>query len=168
MTDVTLKNVDASLETRPTLSRERELHVAIVYQAIQDACEFTTRFNCDKDRIDARNWLLIPNSDFNTVCDLAGLDPDSTRAHAGKIIADADSIMKDRPARKATSTQRFYEHGGKRLNISGWSRKLGVCNGSISRRLSKGMPFEDIVKLIKQEKIKKRPRNKQERTQHSL
>lgn len=41
---------------------------------------------------EARDYLTIPNRDFNEVCHLAGLDPVAIRERAIRLIANAPSI----------------------------------------------------------------------------
>lgn len=75
-------------------SGAKSLWNSVIAQAIEDA---TSRVNPERsshsqahgDRLRAREWLTIPNRDFDIVCDLAGLEPDCVRAYAAQEIAKA-------------------------------------------------------------------------------
>lgn len=41
----------------------------------------------------------------------------------------------------------FLEYNGKRLTVMQWSRELGIDRNKINRRLKKGLPIEEVLKI---------------------
>ena len=77
--------------TNPTLTHrshgsfadhEPGLWRAVITQALMDAASQSRKSDARRTRHDAMNWLLSDESDFTTVCDNAGLDPDYVRGRA--------------------------------------------------------------------------------------
>lgn len=55
---------------------------AVITQALMDAASQSRKSDARRSRTDALTWLLSNDSDFETVCDNAGLDPDYVRTRA--------------------------------------------------------------------------------------
>lgn len=56
----------------------------------------------------ARNYITVPNKDFNEVCHLAGVDPQAVRERLGPMIAAAlspDELAYRRRTRTASQTE---------------------------------------------------------------
>jgi hypothetical protein len=84
-----------------THTHERDLWLAVIEQAANDALwldrapekPITTSHNDEKRRRDvaagvrARRWFLENGSDYQRVCDMAGVCPDATRATLKKLLA---------------------------------------------------------------------------------
>jgi len=71
--------------------RERTLYLAVILQALLDATVSATVVSSSDINIvhrQANTWFFSPakSSDFESVCDLAGIDPDYTRTLAYKVI----------------------------------------------------------------------------------
>jgi hypothetical protein len=67
---------------------------SVILQAIDDATHWISvernsydRLNADRER--AREWLTTPSDDFDTVCNLAGLEPSRVRIYAAALIGKA-------------------------------------------------------------------------------
>lgn len=60
-------------------SYERHLWCAVIDLAIADAQSKRTSEQAQREKAEALRWLLVPNKDFDTVCSLAGFDPDAVR-----------------------------------------------------------------------------------------
>lgn len=60
---------------------------AVITQALMDAASQSRKSDAKRSRNDALNWLLSDESDFTTVCDNAGLDPDYVRTRARAALA---------------------------------------------------------------------------------
>jgi hypothetical protein len=78
----------------PQAKGQRRLWNGVLLQAIDDATHWVNpdainylRLSLDVER--AREWLTIPNRDFDQVCALAGIEPCRVRAHAAQEIAKA-------------------------------------------------------------------------------
>ncbi|MFM9889755.1 MAG: hypothetical protein ACKVOE_03790 [Rickettsiales bacterium] len=55
---------------------------AVITQALMDAASQSHKSEARRSRDDAIRWLMSDTSDFETVCDNAGLDPDYVRGRA--------------------------------------------------------------------------------------
>ncbi|RWD50565.1 MAG: hypothetical protein EOS25_06435 [Mesorhizobium sp.] len=125
---------------------ERELWVAVILQATQDGLH-------DKQ---ARDWFL-PSRDFIQVCNLAGLDPEAVAERAADAFrrydqAEADGVKFEiavrAPGRRrgvATRPAVQYEHDGKSLPLSEWSRLTGIKAETIRTRMSFGRSFAEAI-----------------------
>ncbi len=74
-----------------TGERERTLYLAVILQALLDATISSTVVSVSDINVvqrQANTWFFSPSktSDFEDVCDLAGIDPDYTRTLAYKVI----------------------------------------------------------------------------------
>jgi hypothetical protein len=83
-------------------SGQQRLWLCVIQQALQDAVR-----NADQplpnDRMDvlrAREWLTQPSTDLDTVCSLAGLEPDCVRAFAKREIDRAIAHPRQRRVNK--------------------------------------------------------------------
>lgn len=68
----------------------------VLMQAIHDATAAPKSgkrnvMTCFREIELARNYLTIPNRDFNEVCHMAGLEPEAVRERAIKLIAASPS-----------------------------------------------------------------------------
>jgi hypothetical protein len=71
--------------------QERTLYLAVVLQALLDATSSSSTVSSSDINVvqrQANTWFFSPSksSDFEDVCDLAGIDPDYTRTLAKKVI----------------------------------------------------------------------------------
>lgn len=66
---------------------EPALWRAVITQALMDAASQSRKTDAQRSRHDALNWLLSNDSDLETVCDNAGLDPDYVRTKARAALA---------------------------------------------------------------------------------
>jgi len=90
-------------QTTVPLNGAHSLWNSVIAQAIDDATHWiNTDFASHKilhlNRSRARKWLT-PSDDFDTVCNLAGLEPHRVRAYAEREIAKANA---NPPKRKRT------------------------------------------------------------------
>lgn len=60
---------------------------AVITQALMDAASQSRKSEAKRTRSDALHWLLGEGTDFETVCDNAGLDPDYVRTRARRALA---------------------------------------------------------------------------------
>lgn len=60
---------------------------AVITQALMDAASRSRKSELRRTRNDALRWLLDDSSDFELVCDNAGLDPDYVRSRARLALA---------------------------------------------------------------------------------
>lgn len=81
------------------MSGEQQLWAAVLQNAIDDARGTVTGEGsrrasaCETSR--AREWLTKPNRDFNTVCYLAGLDPEAVRERVIARFAQRPGVGSD-------------------------------------------------------------------------
>lgn len=61
---------------------EPSLWRAVIAQALMDALSKSRKMEARRSRMDALAWLLDNGSDFEAVCDHAGLDPSYVRGRA--------------------------------------------------------------------------------------
>ena len=98
--------------TRPASSPERDLWIAIIFQAMRDASmlhELEERHkrlgNSDKKRLyhlerdlqaarEAMRWLTKPSADLTEVCLMAGIEESSILARSEKFLAGDFEFMK--------------------------------------------------------------------------
>ncbi len=87
-------------------SPERALFRAVIEQALRDACLEVSKHKTPAPNVkmkyhrkmkrqeileardDARKWLLNPNTDFQEICDLAGVRPELVRRVAEDLKAN--------------------------------------------------------------------------------
>lgn len=60
---------------------------AVITQALMDAASQSHKSEARRSRHDALEWLLNEGTDFEVVCDNAGLDPDYVRSRARQALA---------------------------------------------------------------------------------
>jgi hypothetical protein len=60
---------------------------AVITQALMDAASASHKPDIKRAKREALSWLLSYSSDFETVCDHAGLDPDYVRGRARIALA---------------------------------------------------------------------------------
>ena len=60
---------------------------AVITQALMDAATQSRKSHAKRAKTDAVKWLTSDASDFETVCDNAGLDPDYVRDNAKRALA---------------------------------------------------------------------------------
>lgn len=129
---------------------ERALWLAVIAQSIEDATSAhvagcNTPATNDKARQEARDWLTIPNNDFNEACALAGLEPSFVRNAAITKINNFDddnpAVMRGAVERKAAEHE---AHQSKHLSFDGitqsieeWALDYGISARTIRDRLYK-------------------------------
>lgn len=88
---------------------DKALWRAVIQQAITDAAQplSTQRRSVRLDQLRTREWLTVPNSDFEDVCGLAELDPSKVRKHALPLIAEAAKNDQPMPQRTRQRRVRF-------------------------------------------------------------
>ena len=60
---------------------------AVITQALMDAASQSLKPDIQRARREALHWLLSSSSDFETVCDHAGMDPSYVRLKARQALA---------------------------------------------------------------------------------
>lgn len=60
---------------------------AVITQALMDAASQSRKSEARRSRHDALHWLLHEGTDFEAVCDHAGLNPDYVRSRARQALA---------------------------------------------------------------------------------
>lgn len=65
---------------------EPGLWKAVITQALMDAATKSHKSEAQKSRREALEWLLGTSSDFEVVCDNAGLDPGYVRGKAAEAV----------------------------------------------------------------------------------
>jgi len=69
---------------------ERSLWCAVILNALNDAggtyIGGSASATVSRLRREARDWLTVPNGDFDAVCHLAGLDPEAAREGAKRAL----------------------------------------------------------------------------------
>lgn len=70
------------LSNKSFADHEAGLWRAVITQALMDAASQSRKSEARRTREDAIRWLMSDTSDFETVCDNAGLDPDYVRGRA--------------------------------------------------------------------------------------
>lgn len=65
---------------------ESALWRAVITQALMDAASRSSKHEAIRNRQEAREWLLGLTSDFESVCDNAGMDPDYVRTEARRAL----------------------------------------------------------------------------------
>lgn len=142
---------------------------AVLTNAIEEAVSGITRgqYSNPKHRIaqiaEARDYILKPNKDFDTVCSLAGLDPEAVRDRIAPQIAAAPSpeqllsdvrrtrvegTAKPKPAPRQRREPLRYSHDGQNLTIAQWSEVSGVRASIIRQRLYEGWHISRAVLKI--------------------
>lgn len=128
----------------------KALWAAVMHQTLIDAVEGVSFPGASPDptvrlrlTTEARNYLTRPNSDFNEVCYLAGLDPVAVRERATQLIAAAplpEELFKQipKPAKHLT-------HGGETHSLSVWARIVGIPANLIRYRLTAGWSVEEAL-----------------------
>lgn len=125
----------------------QNLWMEVLHTAVDDAVNGVRAVGANtEDRIrktvKARRYLTVPNDDFDMVCLLAGLDPEAVRERIKATLAEAptpNELFKGAKVSKGTKPITFK---GVTDSISGWSRRLGVDQSTLSTRLKKGWPLE--------------------------
>ncbi len=65
---------------------EPSLWKAVITQALMDAASRSAKSEAARHKREALSWLLDASSDFETVCDNAGLDPDYVRCRVREAL----------------------------------------------------------------------------------
>lgn len=79
-----------AMDFAPSLSfsdHEPSLWKAVITQALMDAASNSSKSEAGKAKRDAISWLLNESSDFEYVCDNAGLDPAYVRKKVREALA---------------------------------------------------------------------------------
>ena len=71
----------------PFSDHEPSLWKAVITQALMDAASRSAKSEAARHKREALAWLLDKSSDFETVCDNAGLDPDYVRCRVREALA---------------------------------------------------------------------------------
>lgn len=139
----------------------------VLLQAVNDAIRGIKDSNIATTRArliqQARDYITVPNRDFNEVCSLAGLDPEAVRERVAPMIAAAPSPeelanpeaqsrltrpcaaqRQSKPRGPRPSTPR-HTFDGKTMTLSEWSEHLGVRVETLRTRQSKGWPIERVL-----------------------
>lgn len=163
-----------------TCSEEQRLWTEVLILAIDDALHGPPKGNTASasyrfEIIRAREYVTIPNRDFDHVCSLAGLDPEAVRDRLLRQIAKAptvdDILSAPRPVRRihgraesAGKKKRYREpkltesmpmkagskatkhlHNGIAMTIPEWSRETGIKIVTIRARLRNGYTFSEAI-----------------------
>lgn len=74
------------LSNQSFADHEPGLWRAVITQALMDAASRSRKSEARRSREDAIRWLMSDTSDFEAVCDHAGLDPDYVRSRAVQAL----------------------------------------------------------------------------------
>ena len=121
----------------------KELWEAVIRQALTDAA---SRSIDPAESEEARNWLTIPNKDFDLACELANKCPIRTRREAIRTLAELDARPKR--AKRQCKCQRLaktYSFEGQTLTLRQWADVKDLPLTTIRGRLSKGWSLERIL-----------------------
>jgi hypothetical protein len=131
-----------------------KLWEAVVQQAIRDATLTGTTNTSKRAKHDARQWLTIPNRDFDEVCALAGLEPDWIRNNVSELIKRSDiQPPREKGGRKAM----VITFNGLTLTLNEWADRCGVCRATLQQRLAKGWSLEKALTTPALRKRKRSP-----------
>lgn len=123
------------------------LWMQVLHAAIEDAFQGVRGSSNDTAKrlrkvIDARDYLTKPNTDFDTVCALAGMDADAVRTRMQAKLRDAPTpeelVMTKHKARKG----KRITHNGETYTLAQWAERIGVAPSLIADRLKKGWTVE--------------------------
>jgi hypothetical protein len=97
----------------------------------------------DRD-LHPRDYILVPNADFELVCDLAGADPDAVRRDFRVRLTQKDPTgphepwghrrESSKPAAKPVPT---YHHEGRSLTLREWAEVSGVSREVLMNRVNR-------------------------------
>lgn len=96
----------------------------------------------------ARDYITIPNDDFDTVCSLAGLDPEAVREGVARQLTNPST-----PApQEAPKPRQIQKHtfNGESLTVGEWSKRTGLSTHTIRSRLRLGWSIEQTLTRPKQ------------------
>lgn len=123
---------------------ERGLWCSVIQQALQDAVLNSTNMVSKAESEQAREWFIRNSSDFQYVCQLAGMEADSVRKSALDYIAqsqDATVEMRRTPKqRRPKGSKLSFE--GRQMTVKEWALHLGVSYRSLAMRLVSGWSIE--------------------------
>lgn len=92
---------------------------------------------------EARDYITIPNRDFDIVCSLAGLNPEAVREGLARQLADALTLDPlTQPVPKPRRRNRQHTFNGKSLTVAEWSERTGLSRQLIHTRLASGWTIE--------------------------
>ncbi|WP_320202370.1 hypothetical protein [Agrobacterium rosae] len=155
--DITYNDDLSAIDARENLWR------AVLFNAIDEAVRGVSQssYFSPIQRValikDARDYITVPNKDFNTVCSLAGLDPEAVREHVTKQIAAAPTAEElaitprqkktkgKKPGPKPRTDTVRFEYDGKTLTIAEWSELSGVNAVTIRQRLRNGWAISRAI-----------------------
>ena len=94
--------------------------------------------------MDARSYILVPNPDFDLVCDYAGAEPEAVRRDFRAQLARRDPWgphkvwgnprAKRKPAVKPTQT---FTHQGRSLTLREWAELSGISRELLLERVNR-------------------------------
>lgn len=124
------------------MSDQKILWCAVIDQAITDAtAPVSTRRDVRMDQQRAREWLTKPNSDFEEVCALAGIEADRVRAKAARLIENVgEQASHLKQAR--IPVRGLYHHDGRSLTLPEWAAETGMAYHVLYERLRRGWSIE--------------------------
>lgn len=123
----------------------KDLWQQVLTQAVEDAIQGvkiagkSASVRADYVR-KTRDYLTVPNKDFNEVCHLAGMDPQAFRERVARMIAAAPSP--EELADAEVQSSRMITFNGRTLSLQAWSRELGITYQTLQNRLNKGWSIE--------------------------
>lgn len=110
-------------------SRDRALWLAVIQQQLEDATSYRSSGN--NERQEARDWLLIPSTDFDDVCALAGVEPRDIR----RIAQDRIDAYEAQPIKTRVIS---ITHEGVTRTIKEWAEITGLTVATIHGRRNSG------------------------------
>jgi hypothetical protein len=143
----------------------RLLWCNVLFRMIEDASYSlgSTSVASDLEIEQAREWILVPNRDFEIACQLAGYEADRIRAKVKPLIEAAQKLdgsseaisprkRQSRPrlvkhtTRKPRQRGELFEHQGRRLTLKQWAQQSGISYGTLDWRISEGWTIERALK----------------------
>jgi hypothetical protein len=131
----------------------KKLWQEVLMTSIKDALEGAPSWAADRVEAThiARRYFTVANIDCNTVCELAGVDPEAVRDRMRRLIANAPSpedlfgiphserrLTSEKPAQQPKRQARFLTHNGEQRRMVDWARHYGISYRVVHSRIRKG------------------------------
>lgn len=98
-----IETYDISYNTKLILQRNQALWRAVILQAILDATSTAKRSENVVEKQKALNWIFDRNTDFDTICFLAGYSTGYVQRKAKQFITNNHNVIKKQAYKKKCS-----------------------------------------------------------------
>lgn len=126
------------------------LWIEVLHAAIEDALHGVSGLKRDvkfrlQRNIAAREYVTVPNTDFDEVCFLAGFDPETVRTRLQAKLKNAPTPEELVSIKRNGRRGEAITFNGQSRSITEWADHISVAPSLIANRLKNGWPIERVL-----------------------